>query len=94
MRHLSYLMRDLGLDGTKVKTLDCPSVKVGMQDVQNRTEEPALEPAECTNHRSGVMRIAYLSLDRPDLAHAVKCLSRHMQRPTQSDWADLKRAGR
>eukprot|EP00971_Amphidinium_carterae_P005142 102474-Amphidinium_carterae.1 len=40
------------------------------------------------------MRIAYLSLDRPDLAHAVKCLSWHMQQPTQSDWADLKRIGR
>eukprot|EP00971_Amphidinium_carterae_P202776 4023926-Amphidinium_carterae.3 len=40
------------------------------------------------------MRIAYLSLDRPDLGHAVKCLSRHMQKPTQSDLADLKRVGR
>eukprot|EP00971_Amphidinium_carterae_P067955 1344795-Amphidinium_carterae.1 len=91
MRHLDYLMRDLGLSGTKVQTLDCPSVKSSMQEVQKRTEEPALEPAECAAYRSGVMRIAYLSLDRPDLAHAVKCLSRHMQQPTQSDWADLKR---
>eukprot|EP00971_Amphidinium_carterae_P290313 5764205-Amphidinium_carterae.1 len=65
-----------------------------MQEVQKRTEEPALEPAACTNYRSGVMRIAYLSLDRPGLAHAVKCLSRHMQQPTQSDWVDLKRVGR
>eukprot|EP00971_Amphidinium_carterae_P270290 5362917-Amphidinium_carterae.1 len=65
-----------------------------MQEVQKRREEPAVEPAECTNYRSGVMRMAYLSLDRPDLAHAVKCLSRHMQQPTQSDWADLKRVGR
>eukprot|EP00971_Amphidinium_carterae_P089213 1765787-Amphidinium_carterae.1 len=40
------------------------------------------------------MRIAYLSLDRPDSAHAVKCLSRHMQRPTESYFADLKRVGR
>eukprot|EP00971_Amphidinium_carterae_P114845 2274653-Amphidinium_carterae.2 len=41
------------------------------------------------------MRIAYLSLDRPDLAHAVKCLSRHMQKPTQSNLADfMKRVGR
>eukprot|EP00971_Amphidinium_carterae_P349044 6490815-Amphidinium_carterae.3 len=37
---------------------------------------------------------AYLSLDRPDLGHAVKCLSRHMQQPTASDLADLKRVGR
>eukprot|EP00971_Amphidinium_carterae_P170928 3387459-Amphidinium_carterae.1 len=64
-------MRDLGLDGTKVKALDCPTVKVGMQEIQRRTEEQALEAADCTRYRSEVMRIAYLSLDRPDLAHAV-----------------------
>eukprot|EP00971_Amphidinium_carterae_P228876 4540330-Amphidinium_carterae.1 len=91
MRHLDCLMRDLGLDWIKVKALDCPSVKVGMQEVQRRTEETALEPAECTRYRSGVMGIAYLSLDRPDLAHAVKCLSRHMQKPTHSNLADLKK---
>eukprot|EP00971_Amphidinium_carterae_P349860 6491266-Amphidinium_carterae.3 len=94
MRHLDYLMRGLGLDGIKVKALDCPSVKVGMQEVQRRTDELAVEPAECTRYRSGVMRLAYLSLDRPDLAHAVKCLSRHMQKLAQSNLADLKRVGR
>eukprot|EP00971_Amphidinium_carterae_P218733 4341668-Amphidinium_carterae.1 len=40
------------------------------------------------------MRIAYLSLDRPDWLTAVKCLSRHMQEPTQSNLADLKRVDR
>eukprot|EP00971_Amphidinium_carterae_P315407 6269293-Amphidinium_carterae.1 len=94
MRHVGYSMRDLGLDGIKVKALDCPSVKVGMQEVQRRTNESALEPAECTRYRSGAMRIAYLSLNRPDLAHAVKCVSRHMQQPTQSNLADFKRVGR
>eukprot|EP00971_Amphidinium_carterae_P341240 6479945-Amphidinium_carterae.1 len=87
-------MRDLGLGGTKVKALDCPSVKISTQEVRQRAKEPALEPVQCTNYRSGVMRIAYLSLDRPDLAQIVKCLSRHMQKPTESDWADLKRVGR
>eukprot|EP00971_Amphidinium_carterae_P124924 2474825-Amphidinium_carterae.2 len=94
MWHIDYLMRDLGLDGIKVKALGCPSVKVGMQEVQRRSDETALKPAECARYRSGVMRIAYLSLDRPLLAHAVKCLSRHMQKPTQSNLADLKRVGR
>eukprot|EP00971_Amphidinium_carterae_P047169 928955-Amphidinium_carterae.1 len=64
-----------------------------MPEVVRRTEERALEPADCTRYRSGVMRIAYLSLDRPDLAYAVKCLSRHMQQPTESHFADLKRVG-
>eukprot|EP00971_Amphidinium_carterae_P071864 1421435-Amphidinium_carterae.1 len=77
----------------EVKALDCPSVKVSMQEMQRISEESALEPAECTKYRSGVMRIAYLSLDRLDLGHAVKCLSRHMQKPTASDIADLKRVG-
>eukprot|EP00971_Amphidinium_carterae_P218185 4331083-Amphidinium_carterae.2 len=94
MRHLDYLMRDLGLDGIRVKTLDCPSVKFGMQEVQRRTDEKTLAPADCTWYRSGVMRVAYLSLDRPDLVHAVKCLSRHMQQPKESHFADLQRVGR
>eukprot|EP00971_Amphidinium_carterae_P091398 1809486-Amphidinium_carterae.1 len=87
-------MRDLGLQGAKVKALDCPPVKISTKEVRQREDETALEPAQCTNYRSGVMRIAYLSLDRPDLAQTVKCLSRHMQKPTESDWADLKRVGR
>eukprot|EP00971_Amphidinium_carterae_P147454 2922137-Amphidinium_carterae.1 len=63
-----------------------------MQEVQRRTDEIALELAECTNYRSRVMRIAYLSLDRPDLAHAVKCLSDTCRsRHSLSNWADSKR---
>eukprot|EP00971_Amphidinium_carterae_P184008 3653213-Amphidinium_carterae.2 len=77
-----------------VKTLDCPSVKVSMQEAQRRTDEKALEPADCTRYRSGVMRIAYLSPDRPDLAHAGKCLSRHTQHPKESHFADSKRVSR
>eukprot|EP00971_Amphidinium_carterae_P288124 5720156-Amphidinium_carterae.1 len=91
MRHLDYLMRDLGLDGVKVKALDCPSVKFSLHEVQQRSMEDNLEPAECTKYRSGAMRIAYLSLDSPDLGNTVKCLSRHMQKPKPSDLADLKR---
>eukprot|EP00971_Amphidinium_carterae_P277204 5501228-Amphidinium_carterae.1 len=54
-----------------------------MQEIQRRTTEASLEPAEITKYRSRVMR-AYPSLHHPDLAHAVKCLSRHMQAPTQT----------
>eukprot|EP00971_Amphidinium_carterae_P349193 6490890-Amphidinium_carterae.4 len=64
-----------------------------MPEVQRRTDETTLEPADCTRYRSGVMRVAYLSLDRPDLAHAVKCL--HGTCSSQrSHFADLKRVGR
>eukprot|EP00971_Amphidinium_carterae_P199491 3959076-Amphidinium_carterae.3 len=72
MRHLDYLMRDLGLDGTKVQALDCPSVKVGMQEIQRWIEEQALEAADCTRYRSGVMRIAYKRVGR--YLHSHRCL--------------------
>eukprot|EP00971_Amphidinium_carterae_P228062 4523531-Amphidinium_carterae.2 len=75
VRRKEHSMRDLGRAGAKVKALDCPSVKVGMQETQRRTTGASLEPAETTKHRSGVMRVAYLLLDRPDLVHAAKCLS-------------------
>eukprot|EP00971_Amphidinium_carterae_P035932 706508-Amphidinium_carterae.1 len=63
-------MRDLGLQGAKVKAVDCPSVKISTKEALDREGQPALEPVQCTNYRSGVMRVAYLSLDRPDLAQA------------------------
>eukprot|EP00971_Amphidinium_carterae_P120069 2378480-Amphidinium_carterae.2 len=66
MRYVDWWVRDLGLDGIKVGALDCPSVKVGMQEAQRRTDGTALVPAGCTGYRSGVMRIAYLSLGRPE----------------------------
>ena len=40
------------------------------------------------------MRAAYLSLDRPDIAFAVKELARGMSTPTQRDLRALRRLGR
>eukprot|EP00971_Amphidinium_carterae_P269401 5344546-Amphidinium_carterae.1 len=51
VRHIEHF----GLGGAKVKALDCPSVKVGMQEIQRRTTR--LEPAETTKDRSGVMSL-------------------------------------
>ena len=40
------------------------------------------------------MRAAYLSLDRPDIAYAVKELARGMSQPTNRDMKALRRLGR
>jgi hypothetical protein len=55
---------------------------------------PAMAPADCTQFRSVVMRAAYMAQDRPDLAEAVKTLSRRMVSPTAGDMMRLKRLGR
>ena len=39
-------------------------------------------------------RLNYLVQDRPDLQYSAKEISRRMARPSQRDWALLKRAGR
>lgn len=37
------------------------------------------------------MRASYVAQDRPDISEAVKCLSRRMHEPKESDFQDLKR---
>ena len=45
-------------------------------------------------YRSLVMRMAYLSQDRPDLGHVVRSLASKMRSPSENDWLKLKRAVR
>ena len=55
---------------------------------------PALPAEQSTLYRSVLMRASYMAQDRPDLAEAVKALSRRMVSPTLGDVQRLKRLGR
>ena len=57
-------------------------------------ESPPLDGEGVRLYRSGAMRISYLGHDRADVQEAAKCLSRRMQKPTQADLVELKRAVR
>ena len=54
--------------------------------------EPSTEYAQ--TFRKPVARANYISIDRPDIAFAVKDLCRRMNRPTERDWNHLLRLGK
>eukprot|EP00971_Amphidinium_carterae_P055001 1083821-Amphidinium_carterae.1 len=51
VRHLDYLMRDLGLDGMKVKALDCPSSQ------SRHARDPAKNRRTCLRRASRVHQV-------------------------------------
>ena len=91
-RHAEMVLKQLDLETCKpVRT---PGEKQSAQDVATRMSLPTVPPDRVSFYRSLVMRIAFLSQDRPDLSEATKCLARRMAGPNESDFKDLKRLGR
>ena len=57
-------------------------------------EEVPLTDQEAGYYRSVVMRIGYLSMDRPDMLRTVRELAKGLTSPTSFHWSLLKRAAR
>ena len=57
-------------------------------------EDQDMSDGDSTQYRAIVARSNFLSIDRPDIMYASKECSRRMSRPTNGDWAALKRLGR
>ena len=91
-RHAEQIVKELDL--TNAKAVTTPSEKQRQEDVLDAEDLPVLSPEEASKYRSLVMRAAYLSLDRADIAEMVKGLARHMKAPTSYSWGRLKRLGR
>ena len=92
-RHVELILKELNLQNES-KGVDVPSVKRSADDVIAEQSLPVMPLEDVRRYRSVVMRAAYLSLDRPDIAESVKQCSRRMQNPTVADWALAKRLGR
>ena len=88
-RHVEILTKSFGLHGPNVRSLSTPGVKPKEID---SSEALAGEPV--TNYRSGVMRAAFLSEDRPDLKFATKELAKDMSVPTVQSTERLKHLAR
>ena len=93
-RHADLIIRTLGLDGDKTKTLSHPSAKPEDSDVERFKFSPVLPPESATSYRSNVMRASFVAQDRADLGEAVKRLAQHMSKPTVAAMEELKRLGR
>ena len=57
-------------------------------------EYPELSAEDSQAFRRLVARANYISVDRPDIAFAVKELCRRMSKPTERDWNHLLRLGK
>jgi hypothetical protein len=64
------------------------------EELEEDDGDKRLDDVGSFNFRSQVMRGAFLSLDRPDIAYTIKELARAMSKPTVRDQAALKRLSR
>ena len=94
IRHAGLVLRDLGLEGSKVKPLTTPGFKLDEREVALRETEVPLEATVATRYRSCVMRLSHFSQDRADLGEPVKCLARSMAKPTPGSLRYLKKVAR
>ena len=62
------------------------SKEVATHGVLEEDDEDRSTSTDVTQFQSLTMRAAYLSLDRPELLHAMKEFSRRIREPTQGDW--------
>ena len=92
-RHAEILIRGFGFD-EKTKGAEIPEEKMTDKDVVDEMRQPVLGSEQTSEYRSMVMRLAYMSVDRPDLAHAVRMLATAMKSPKAGDWGRLKRVVR
>lgn len=91
-RHAEHLVKALKLENAK--PVSTPAEKQKLNEILAAEGMPGLPAEMASQYRSLTMRVAYLSLDRPDLSECVKSLARHMQAPSEYAWSKLKRLGR
>ena len=86
-RHVEIMVKDLKLEEANGSKLP------GNKDEGNTKEdcEELLEGHDASMYRAHVARMNYLGADRPDIAFAVKELSRSMSSPTKGSWSKLKK---
>ena len=92
-RHAEILMKEFGFD-EKIKGSDIAEEKMTAAELIDAERQPALDSKQVTVFRSMVMRMAYMSVDRPDLCHVVRTLASSMKNPEMVDWLRLKKAVR
>merc|ERR1711973_531261 len=88
-RHAEIIVKSLDLQADS-KNVTTP----GIRREWTPEDEKELSPEDATAYRASVARGNYLAQDRTDIQYAVKELSRSMSKPTEGDWAALKRLGR
>ena len=92
-RHADILIREFGFD-KNTKGCEVPEDKPTQADLIETERQPALDEKQASSFRSMVMRMAYLSVDRPDLCHAVRALAGAMSKPKMNDLLRLKKVVR
>eukprot|EP00435_Cladocopium_sp_Y103_P068912 s1276_g32.t1 len=84
---------DLGID-SRTKGCDVPEDKVTQGDLLETERQTVLDAKQTSQYRSTVMRLAYLSVDRPDLCDSARGLAGAMKGPKLNDWLKLKKVVR
>ena len=88
VRHAEIIARELAPAHHK------PVMSPGLDYEGPADEYPELAREHAQAFRKLVARANYISIDRPDIAFAVKELCRRMSKPTEQDWNHLVRLGK
>eukprot|EP00971_Amphidinium_carterae_P331748 6465518-Amphidinium_carterae.1 len=85
-------LKNLGLEACK--PTPAPRVRQTLDQVLTADHEEQLGEGETQLYRSVLMRLAFISHDRPDLSESIKALAQRMRKPTATDMTALKHLGR
>ena len=83
-KHVKKMLKDMKLTECK------PAITPGTKD-ERKQDDKKLTGEKKRMFRSVAARANYLAQDRTDIRYATKELCRHMSKPTEGDWMDLKR---
>ena len=83
-KHVKKMLKDMKLTECK------PAITPGTKD-ERKQDDKKLTGEKKRMFRSVAARANYLAQDRTDIRYATKELCRHMSKPTEDDWMDLKR---
>ena len=87
-RHAEMIVEQLGLKD--VKPIETPTEEE--KKWEKEEDEKELDTDKQRHFRSIAARCNYIAADRPDLTFAVKCICRHMAKPTVGVWKKLKKS--
>ena len=94
IKHAELVLRDLGLEGSKVKPLTTPGFRLDERALAMRETEVPVGRDRCYEIHELFREAVVFSQDRADVGETVKCSARSMAKLTPGSLRDLKKVAR
>eukprot|EP00971_Amphidinium_carterae_P353001 6492793-Amphidinium_carterae.1 len=87
-KHVPIALKNMEME--ECRPVSTPRVRHTVEEIMKADAEEQLSAEDTLLFRSTLMRIAFISHDRPDLSEVTKALAQRMRTPKNSDFQDLK----